>query len=263
MIAVVEKKVASHLKFNSPAAVAAGESYVVRLTVLNQSTRAGEPVGATLGVGISAATKLTTLIPAQVSSEYFAPNETRTFDFNMPVPAGTGGETGLISAWVDDPTGKAIASATEDVVIVEIYPIDFTGAAIYSITVQANVGWWGTNYYSVVQMGIAWNAAHRVPEVEGSGSGSIRVDWQLHKGGMAKQSSYTTTPQTREPAPPHLYYFAPGAGSVGWPYAGMLIQWGGTMPPLGTYDYVVNLKAMCDGELVGEATFTGTVRVSQ
>lgn len=106
------------LKIRSPATVIEGESYTVRLTVTNQSTKAGLPVEVLLGVGILAGTEFITLIPSQVSSEYFAPGETRNFDYTMVVPAGSGGQVGDIVAWVEDPTSRAIAQATEDVVIV-------------------------------------------------------------------------------------------------------------------------------------------------
>lgn len=124
------------LRISSPATVIEGKSYSVRLSVTNQSTRAGLPVEATLGVGISAATEWTGLIPIQVSSEYFAPGETRTFDYTMAVPVGAGGETGQITAWVEDPTGLAIASATEDVVIAPAEVL----ANLYGVVTDAATG---------------------------------------------------------------------------------------------------------------------------
>jgi len=94
-----------------------GEAYFVRVTVTNQSIRGGVAVEATLGIGISAATPTTTLISPQVTSESFAPNETKVFEYSLSVPTSLAGETGLITAWVEDPTGRAIASATEELTL--------------------------------------------------------------------------------------------------------------------------------------------------
>lgn len=116
------------LKINSPAEVIEGKVYVITLTVTNQSTKAGMPVEAVLGIGISAATEFTTLISPQLSSEYFSANETRVFEYAMSVPIGAGGQGGVITSWVEDPTGLAIASATEDLVIAElVIPSDCFG----------------------------------------------------------------------------------------------------------------------------------------
>lgn len=108
------------LKINSPATVVEGESYLVWLTVTNQSIKAGLPVEATLGVGISAATEFTTLIPPQITDKHFGPGEIKMLSYPMDVPMGSSGETGVITAWIEDPTGRAIASASEDVIIVSI-----------------------------------------------------------------------------------------------------------------------------------------------
>lgn len=90
-----------------------GESYIVRVTVTNQSTRAGMPVEATLGVGITSVTELGyVLIPGQESSEHFAPSEISTFDYTMDIPTNVG-KSGSIVAWVTDPAGADIVSAIE------------------------------------------------------------------------------------------------------------------------------------------------------
>lgn len=123
------------LKINSPATVDEGETYTVRLTITNQSTKAGAPVGVTMGVGINAGTEFTVLIPIQISSEYFSPSETRTFNYTMPVPAGSGGEAGLITAWVEKPDGSVIVSASEDVIIKAPVTLPFTFSNVYCIKV--------------------------------------------------------------------------------------------------------------------------------
>lgn len=137
------------LKIHSPAEVVEGKSYLVRLTVTNQSTKAGLPVEAVLGVGISATTPWEILISAQESDEYFGPNETRSFDYSMTIPVGTGGQVGLLTAWVDDPTGIAIASATEDVVITPtrgIFILNITGEKRADGSIMAHIYW---TYYGI------------------------------------------------------------------------------------------------------------------
>ena len=113
---------------NSPRALDEGSSYTVRLTITNTSTKAGVPWDAILTVGIGAITSYTTLITAQEKAELFSAEQTRSFDYPINVPLGSGGETGYISAWVDDPDGTTLASALEDITINEI-PIDY-GAVI-------------------------------------------------------------------------------------------------------------------------------------
>ncbi len=95
-----------------------GEIYIVQLTITNQSTRLGTPVEAELGIGISAATEKISIIPSQLSREHFGPGETRTFGYSMPIPMGSAGQTIALCAWVENPAGKMITSASEDITIV-------------------------------------------------------------------------------------------------------------------------------------------------
>jgi len=127
------------LKINSPATVVEGESYSVRLTVTNRSTKAGIPVGAPLEIVISAATAWTTLIPVTPSTEAFAAGETRSFDYAMGVPLGSGGEFGQIIGLVRDPTGIEVARAAEDLNIVEVAPPPEEHSL--SVDVSPNVGY--------------------------------------------------------------------------------------------------------------------------
>jgi len=113
------------LVINSPAEVVEGESYLVRLTVTNQSTKAGIPVDVNLEIVISAATAWTTLIPVTSSMEAFAAGQTRTFDYTMNVPLGSGGESGQIIGLVRDPTGIEITRATESISI-EAVEVEYT-----------------------------------------------------------------------------------------------------------------------------------------
>jgi len=179
------------------------------------------------------------------------PGESKTVAFKV---TPTTAKTYQVS--VDGQSGSFKAIAPQ-------YPIVFTGATISPISVLAGSGWWGTSYYAVAQHFISWNAAHRIPEVEGSGSGQINVTWQLSKGATSVGGgAYTTTPQTREPSGAQYYYFPPGPGSVGWPYAGGQVSFGNAPPALGLYNYTINVKALVGAVIVGENTFEGTVQVS-
>lgn len=122
--------------FMGSAEITEGVPYLVRLTVTNQSTKAGIPVEATLGVGVSSVADSTILIPEQVAGEYFAAGETRTFDYDMVAPPGSGGQSGVITAWVKDPAGRVIAQATEDVIILAVIVPPFAGANINILSVD-------------------------------------------------------------------------------------------------------------------------------
>lgn len=134
-----EKKAAATVKIevigaesHSPVTLTEGESYIVRLTVANLTTKAGAPSEATLEVVIAAGTEWVSLIPIQTSDEYFDAGQTRFFDYPMNVPLGTGGQSGNIVAVVNDPAGIELARATEYLSIAEV-PI------IYGATVTIGV----------------------------------------------------------------------------------------------------------------------------
>jgi len=116
------------VRLNSPATVTEGGSYTVRVTVTNQSTRAGHFSEADLGIAISVTANGTDLIPTRKSSEYFLPNETRSFDYALNIPAGSGGQSGSIAAWIEDPTGRILADISESLIIesAAVVPEDFT-----------------------------------------------------------------------------------------------------------------------------------------
>lgn len=152
--------------------------------------------------------------------------------------------------------------AMEDVVVAEPYPIVFTSAVVSPATIESSSGWWGTTYYAVFHHTILWIAAHRVPELEGGGSGNIHVSWELTKDGQPSSGvmSYGTTPQTKEPS--GVPYFPSGNGSVGWPYAGGQAWGGSTRPVSGLWNWVMTIKADVGGVVYGENSFAGTVQVT-
>ncbi len=113
---------------SSPVTLDEGASYTVKLTVRNNSTKGGVPWEATLGIGISATTSLTTLIASREDMKSFLAGETKSFNYAMNVPFGTGNQSGSIQAWVKDPYGTTLANAQEPLAIREL-PIVY-GATI-------------------------------------------------------------------------------------------------------------------------------------
>lgn len=102
---------------NSPVSLLEGESYTVRLTITNLSTKAGEPWGTNLDVMITAFCDYTTLITITRATEYFAAGEAIIFDYPMAVPLGTGGQAGQIVVRVFDPEGNLVAEGIEPLTV--------------------------------------------------------------------------------------------------------------------------------------------------
>lgn len=92
-----------------------GRTYPVNVEVRNQTTRAGEPVEATLGVGIAASLETIPmdLIPAQVIPYTFGPNEPKVFTFDLLIPVGTAGQSGTIKVWVEVRGAELASELTE------------------------------------------------------------------------------------------------------------------------------------------------------
>lgn len=108
------------LKSNSPIEIVEGESYPVRLTVTNLSTKGGQPWEATFTIVVAAAAGGIHIIFPTDIEEYFTGGQTRSFDFPMIVPLGMGGLYGDITALVESPLGVAITSAVEFYTIVTV-----------------------------------------------------------------------------------------------------------------------------------------------
>lgn len=105
---------------SSPVALDEGSTYTVKLTVKNNSTKGGIPWEATLGIGISAATPLITLISPREDMKSFGAGETKSFNYTLNIPMGAGNQSGSITAWVEDPYGIVIANAQEPLAIREL-----------------------------------------------------------------------------------------------------------------------------------------------
>ena len=103
---------------NSPVSLVEGGSYTARLSVTNNSTKAGQPIAATLRVGISGSYGSLTLIPASVRDEGFNSGQTRIISFSFNIPVGiTALTVGEIIGMVFDPSNNELASARQDVSI--------------------------------------------------------------------------------------------------------------------------------------------------
>ena len=102
-----------------PAELTEDETYTVKATTTNMSTKAGVPVAAPLTVNIAAVVNSQVIL--QDSEVYgFAAEETYTFEFSMAVPMGTGGKAGAVVAEVLDPNGNKLADGSLDVVILPV-----------------------------------------------------------------------------------------------------------------------------------------------
>lgn len=104
-----------------PAELSEGETYTVKATTTNMSTKAGVPVAATLTINIAAVVNSQAIL--EDTKVYgFAAEETHTFEFPMAVPMGAGNKAGAIYAEVLDPNGNKLADGSLDISIAAIGP---------------------------------------------------------------------------------------------------------------------------------------------
>ena len=115
-----------------------GESYLVRVTVTNQTFKAGQPIEATLEVVVMAAVDMVDLIPYDNWIELFGAEESRVFESTLNIPTGVAGMTGGIVANVFGPTGNLLASASEILVVEGIAPPP--AGLLYGIVTDAQTG---------------------------------------------------------------------------------------------------------------------------
>ncbi len=244
----------------------AGQSYTAKVNVTTASTKLGQPVGAQLAVSLAAVVGTSTIASGQ-QSYAFAAGEVHDFTFPIAIPSGVSG-VGAIAALLLDPAGNRLASDSLDIQVTSAMPILFTSATMQPFTIKINYlpAWNLTFYEAVIPMTISWNASERIPAegVEGpEAQVSIQVDLIMSRNGVTYFGSFSTTPGPGVYGP---YYFTPGAGSIGWPYAAA--SWS-TLdnPPRGVWNYTITCKAMQGqagggSRVIGEATFEGTVTVS-
>lgn len=89
-----------------------GADYTVKVSVTNTSTRAGLPSSANLTVHAFGTAGSNTLLADVPETASFAPGEARSFNYQMHVPIGSGGQTGSLTATVNDPNNASLATGT-------------------------------------------------------------------------------------------------------------------------------------------------------
>ncbi len=114
---------------NSPATVVEGSTYTLRTTVTNKSTKSGVAVGVNLAIQPWGGTDATpmTFSPNWFTAAFGA-GVSYLFDSVFTVPAGSGGKTGQIGAYVFDPSNNIIAQAGDTLTIQSV-------AIVYGATV--------------------------------------------------------------------------------------------------------------------------------
>ena len=115
----------------SPAIVDEGSDYTIRVTVVNQSTKAGVLWEAELNISVHVTADTTIFINGLTDgflTHSFAAGESWAFTWPISIPVGFGASSGLIDARVTSPYGIVLASAQEQLTIQEV-AIDY-GATI-------------------------------------------------------------------------------------------------------------------------------------
>ena len=105
---------------NSPAVLTEGSKYTIRVSVKNNTTRAGVPYAAQLETCMGVIAGGADLIPVTCRSDGFSPEETKAFTWTLNVPDFSGGQSGQITASVLSPSGLNIANAVEYFTILTI-----------------------------------------------------------------------------------------------------------------------------------------------
>jgi len=144
-----------------------GESYTVRVTVTNRSTRGGEPCEADLDVGVQAFSTYHTLISATRRTQHFDAAQSLAFAYPMAVPLGSGGETGSIAARVFDPADNVLADAGEPITI-EVIAAEMVTISLKNPPAGAKwqlilYDWNETENISISDLGIGEVAIFNIP----------------------------------------------------------------------------------------------------
>ena len=117
---------------NSPASLDEGETYTVKVTVTNTTTRGGEPWEADLTTNIHAwvtdGFATVNLIVQHDKVNTFAGSQVIPYNYVIYPEIGTGGMTGGIFVKVYDPFGNMLVQVNEDLIIIAL-PISY-GAGI-------------------------------------------------------------------------------------------------------------------------------------
>jgi hypothetical protein len=114
-IKIIDNTTGQIVEHNSPYNVEEGRTYTVFVTVTNQSTKAGTPWAAQIGVQLSAAGGSSIFIPATTKNLGFAANQTVELSYSMSVPVNS--PNGSITLSLLDPNGVAFATGSEQILV--------------------------------------------------------------------------------------------------------------------------------------------------
>jgi len=103
---------------NSPATLGAGAWYTARITVTNTSLQGGVGVGATLLSGVVVTIAGTRILDPGARLDFFAANETKSFDWVFYIDAGSAGATGSLTGSVFSPALDLLNTAVEPITVV-------------------------------------------------------------------------------------------------------------------------------------------------
>lgn len=128
-----------------------GGTYMVEVAITNQSvTRHGMPVDVIFDITIAAIINGEILVSPPPLEEYFGAGETKTFEYTMEVPIGSGGQIGDVAVAISDPEGGLAASASEELTVTtEIGDFVYSSPQAYPIpdpSVYPSL--WEVPYYS-------------------------------------------------------------------------------------------------------------------
>jgi len=103
---------------NSPTNLYEGETYTVKVSVTNKSTKAAAPYAATLTITNQSTVDGIGVTSSAPRSDNYSADQTLNFNYTMAVPTGTAGAFGTLHFYVKDPSGNQLAAAYEDISIV-------------------------------------------------------------------------------------------------------------------------------------------------
>jgi len=100
---------------NFPADLYEGETYTIRVSVTNKSTKAGNPCAAVLTVANTTTLDGIGVTPGEPWPANYSSGQTLIFDYTLAIPDGSAGKFGALYFYVNDPGGNQLASAYENV----------------------------------------------------------------------------------------------------------------------------------------------------
>jgi len=234
-----------------------GLTYTIIITVRNTSTKFGQPVAAQLRV----ATKVTIAgneLVSDVQVPYFQPSEPKDLQVEVTVPAGAGS----IDVVVSTPDGGIpLKTAHADIEVTAAFPVVFLAAQLkdFYYTAQYLAAWGLWVYSGAIHASWTFNAARRID------NGTITAYLTLQRGStvLVNRGQINSTGGLAQGG---MYYYPEGQHIGSWPYVGWPLG-GDILPQTAGEELTWVMEIVAGGVLngvsnsvVGQATFTGTVR---